>query len=66
MNQKINPRLSKTFIIDSENIYERQLVQQCFDIVGGFVAAVYLNGNITLINKKGKEMLCYKARECCW
>lgn len=48
------------FIVDSENIYESQLVQQCFDIVGVFVAAVDLKGNITLINRKGKDLLGYK------
>lgn len=47
------------FIIDSENIYETKLVQQCFDIVGVFIAAVDLQGNITLINKKGRELLGY-------
>ena len=47
------------FFIDSENIHENQIVQQCFDIVGVFVAAIDLKGNITLINKKGKEILGY-------
>ena len=41
--------------IDSENIHEYQIVQQCFDIVGVFVIAIDLNGNITFINRKAKE-----------
>jgi PAS domain S-box-containing protein len=60
MNQNIDSQvIEDIFIIDSENIYESQLVQQCFDIVGVFVAAVNLKGNITLINKKGREILGY-------
>lgn len=62
MNQKINSQtIEDIFVIDSETIYETQIVQQCFDIVGIFVAAVDLVGNITLINRKGKELLGYKA-----
>jgi PAS domain S-box-containing protein len=61
MNHKFDSQIIEDiFVIDSENIYESQLVQQCFDIVGVFVAAVDLNGNITLINRKGKELLGYK------
>ena len=61
MIQKIDSQIIEDiFIIDSENIHESMLVQQCFDIVGVFVAAVDLSGNITLINKKGSETLGYK------
>lgn len=45
------------FIIDSENQYEAQLVQQCFDIVSLFVTAIDLNGKITFANKYGCQLL---------
>jgi PAS domain S-box-containing protein len=64
MNQKINLQtLEDIFVIDSEAIYETKIVQQCFDIVSVFVAAVDLVGNITLINRKGRELLGCKADE---
>ena len=34
------------FIIDSENIFESELVQKCFDIVGVFVAAIDEKGKV--------------------
>jgi len=55
--------LKDIFIIDSKNLYENELVQQCFDIVGVFVAAVDLEGNITLINKKGAQLLESSRKE---
>ncbi len=48
------------FIIDSENIFESELVQKCFDIVGVFVAAIDEKGKLTLINKKGRVLLSAK------
>jgi len=44
-------------IIDSKNDYETGLVQQCFDMVNVFVVAIDLDANITLINRKGYELL---------
>jgi PAS domain S-box-containing protein len=55
--------LEDIFIVDSENIYESQLLQQCFDIVGVFVAAVDLKGNVTLISRKGRHLLGYTNEE---
>jgi PAS domain S-box-containing protein len=49
--------LENIFIIDSENEFETHLMQQCFDVVGVFVIAIDLKGKITLINKKGRELL---------
>lgn len=58
MAKHFNSHLKEdVFIIDSENNYETQLVQQCFDIVDLFVMAVDLIGNITMINRKGQELL---------
>lgn len=45
------------FIIDSKNSYETALVKQCFDIVNVFVVAIDLNFKITLLNRKGHELL---------
>ncbi len=64
MSKKLDSQvIEDIFVIDSENIYESNLIQQSFDIVGVFVAAVDLDGNITLINKKGLELLGYKKEE---
>jgi len=49
--------LEDIFIVDSESIYENEIIQQCFDVVGAFVIAVDLNGSITFINKAAAEML---------
>lgn len=45
------------FILDSKNDYETALIQQCFDMVNVFVVAIDLDANITLINRKGYELL---------
>jgi PAS domain S-box-containing protein len=45
------------FILDSKNEYETTLIKQCFDMVNVFVVAIDLDLNITLINKKGYELL---------
>lgn len=64
MDQDFNPQAIKDiFVLDSENIYETQIVQKCFDIIGVFVAALDLNGNITLINRKGREILGFSEDE---
>lgn len=55
--------LEDIFILESGNKYETQLAQQCFNIVGVFIVAVDLNGNITLINNKGREILGYEEDE---
>ena len=49
--------------IDSESVHESQLMQQCFDIVGVFVAAFNLDGNITMINQKACEILEYPRED---
>lgn len=51
--------LEDLFVTGTRNEYEDLLMQQCFDIVGVFIAAVDLKGNITLVNKKAEEMLEY-------
>lgn len=51
------------FFLDAGNKSETNLAQQCFDIVGVFVAAVDLSGNITLINNKTREILGYEEDE---
>jgi PAS domain S-box-containing protein len=45
------------FVIDTRNVYEKQLIKQSFNTVGFFIAVVDLNGNIVLINKRGRELL---------
>lgn len=58
MDMRLNSNIIEDiFIIDSANLYETQIIQQCFDIVGVFVAGVDLDGNITLVNKKGRKIL---------
>lgn len=61
MIQKFDSQIFKDiFIIDSENVHENKVVQQCFDLVGVFVAAIDVEGNISFINKIGRKMLGYK------
>lgn len=45
------------FINETENLTENRLVQQCFDAVGVFVAAIDIRGNVLMINKKGRDIL---------
>jgi PAS domain S-box-containing protein len=49
--------IENIFIPDSKNDYEKTLIQQCFDMVNVFVVAIDLDANITLINKKGCQIL---------
>ncbi len=49
--------------IDSENVHESELMRQCFNIVGVFVAAFDLDGNITMINRKAGEILSRSETE---
>jgi PAS domain S-box-containing protein len=58
MNDKFETNIIEDiFILDSKNSYETALVKQCFDIVNVFVVAIDLNFNITLLNRKGHELL---------
>ena len=51
------------FILNSRNEYETEIAKMCFDIVGVLVVAVDLDGNVTLINKKGCSILEYDEDE---
>lgn len=55
--------LEDIFIVDSENIYENEIIQQCFDVVGAFVVAINLKGKITFANSTAAEMLAYSKKE---
>jgi PAS domain S-box-containing protein len=55
--------LEDIFIVDSENIYENEIIQQCFDVVGAFVVAINMNGKITFANNTAAEMLEYSKKE---
>ena len=57
------PLLEDIFILDSDNFAETEIVRQCFNIVGVFVAAIDLDGKITLINRKGQEILEFDEEE---
>lgn len=51
------------FRLNTKDLYETEIVKKCFDIVSVFVVATDLNGKITLINKKGCDILEYKEDE---
>jgi PAS domain S-box-containing protein len=51
------------FILNSENLYETEIIQRCFNIVGVLVVATDLTGKIILINKKGCEILEFEENE---
>ncbi len=55
--------LEDIFIVDSENIYENEIIQQCFDVVGAFVIAINPKGNITFANSTAAKMLEYSIKE---
>ncbi|MFP4024030.1 MAG: ATP-binding protein [Thiohalospira sp.] len=55
--------LEDIFIVDSDNIYENEIIQQCFDVVGAFMVAVNLKGNVTFANKTAAEMLGCDKKE---
>ncbi|HYQ56267.1 MAG TPA: response regulator [Draconibacterium sp.] len=55
--------IEEIFILDSQNNEDTALVKQCFDIVNVFVAAVDLEGKITLINRKGCQLLELQSEE---
>ncbi|MFO7828723.1 MAG: ATP-binding protein [Bacteroidales bacterium] len=58
MHKKVNENtMEDIFIVDSENIYENEIIQQCFDVVGSFVVAVNLKGNVTFANTTAAEIL---------
>ncbi|MCB2196687.1 MAG: response regulator [Bacteroidetes bacterium] len=55
--------LEDIFIVDSEHIHENKIIQQCFDVVGVFVIAINLKGNITFANNTAAELLEYSKKE---
>lgn len=55
--------LEDIFIVDSENIYENEIIQQCFDVVGSFVVAVNLKGSVTFANTTAAEILGLDKKE---
>jgi PAS domain S-box-containing protein len=58
MNSKLDTKLPiEVFMVDSENFSGNSLIQQCFNMVGVFVIAVDLKGNISLINTNAEELL---------
>ena len=40
-----------------ESIHEAHIDKHCFDVLGFFVAIIDLNGNITFLNKRARELL---------
>jgi len=61
MDHNLNSNIIEDiFILDSKNESETALIRQCFDMVNVFVAAIDLDTNITLINRKGSELLGLK------
>ena len=64
MSHKLNSNIIEDiFILDSKNEFETNLIRQCFDMVNVFVAAIDLDTNITLINRKGSELLGLKIEK---
>lgn len=64
MNHNLNSNIIEDiFILDSKNEFETALIRQCFDMVNVFVAAIDLESNITLINRKGSELLGLKIEK---
>ena len=64
MHKKANENtLEDIFIIDSENIYENEIIQQCFEVVGSFVVAVNLKGRVTFANRTAAEILGRDKKE---
>lgn len=64
MHKKANENtLEDIFIVDSENIYENEIIQQCFDVVGSFVVAVNLKGSVTFANTTAAEILGRDKKE---
>src|SRR6056297_2110599 len=55
--------LEDIFIVDSENIYENEIIQQCLDVVGSFVVAVNLKGSVTFANTTAAEILGLDKKE---
>lgn len=52
-----NNMLEEMFIVDSANIRDNQIIQNCFDVVSVFVAAIDLEGNISFVNIRATEVL---------
>ena len=63
MNKSSELILEDIFTLNSEEIYETDIARQCFNIVGVMVVAIDVNGKITLINRKGCELLNLKESE---
>ena len=64
MSHNLNSNIIEDiFILDSKNEFETALIRQCFDMVNVFVAAIDLESNITLINRKGSELLGLKIEK---
>lgn len=51
------------FILNSRDLYETGIVKKCFEIVSVLVVATDLGGKVTLINRKGCEILEYEKDE---
>jgi len=58
-----NNVLEEMFIVDSVNIHDNQLIQNCFDVVSVFVAAIDLEGNISFVNIRATEVLGHTKEE---
>lgn len=63
MEKSSNLILEDIFTLNSAEIYETDIAKQCFNIVGVLVIAIDVNGKITLINKKGCQLLNLKEEE---
>ena len=50
-------------LYDSENIYQAELTQQCFDVVDVFIMAVNRQGKIILVNKKALDIVGFSAED---
>lgn len=60
MIKKAEPGILETFFIaDTSDLYEKRIIQQSFDAVELFIAVIDLNGNIMIINRRGRELLGY-------
>lgn len=62
-NEKGYILVEEMFNIDSDFVYESDITQKSFDIVGVFVIAVDPKGIITMINKKALDDLGYLKKE---
>ena len=51
------------FVLNSKDFYETEIVRRCFNIVSVLVVGTDLEGKVTLINKKGCEILQFDEDE---